>query len=265
MHLLDKIQGWAQSGPMGNDKQIEPITTILTLGSLASQAYGAYQAAQGADTQTIGPNEIRRRLARTQGVANQMQGQYGLMSRIGKDLMDPNSGANQQQYQMMQDKGQNQLALQQLLAKRQAASMGQDSGITQAQSQGATAQSARNLGQQYQQGLSQNRQVGIGTLGQAQGLLGRIGQMQTGIDENIAQSAIAQNQQKRQDELRRNQMIAQGMSGLGSGMMEAGTYFDSGNQQTPGGFNMETFMNQYAQEGMIWDPVNNKYIENPGT
>jgi hypothetical protein len=258
MHL-ERLQNWAQNGPMANDKQVEPITAMLTLASLATQAYGAYSAAKGADTPTIGPNEIRRRLSRTQGVANQMQGQYGLMSRIGTDLMDPNSGVNQQQYQMMQDQGQNQLALQQLLARRQAASMGQDSGITHAQSQGAAAQSARNLGQQYQQALSQNRQVGIGTLGQAQGLLGRIGQMQTGIDENIAQAAIARNQQKRQDELRRNQMMAQGMSGLGSGLMEAGTVF-SPQSGVPTGFDMATFMQGYVPEGYVWDEATNKII-----
>ena len=58
-------------------------------------------------------------------------------------------------------------------------------------------------------------------------------------------------------------MIAQGMSGLGSGMMAAGTALDSGNQEMPGGFNMATFMNQYAPEGTVWDEQTNAYIDDP--
>ena len=261
MHL-ERLQNWAQNGPIANDKQA-PFPWMLAAG-VASNLAGAYLGSRAPKTESIGPNRIRKMMAPAQDVVNQMQGQYGTMSRMGQDLIDPNSNINQQQYQMMQQQGQNQLALQQLLARRQAASMGQDSGITQAQSRGAMAQTARNLGQDYQRALSQNRQVGIGTLGQAQGLLGRIGQMQTGISENIAQAAIAQNQRQREDELRRNQMLAEGITGIGSGLMGAWSSSLPTNTPTPTGFNMEQFMNRYAQEGMIWDPENNKYIEDPG-
>ena len=33
MHLIDKIQGWVESGPMGNDKQIDPVTLAVIAGA----------------------------------------------------------------------------------------------------------------------------------------------------------------------------------------------------------------------------------------
>jgi hypothetical protein len=149
-----------------------------------------------------------------------MQSAYGRMSGIGQDLMDPTSGINQQQYQRMQQQGQNQLALQNLLARRQAAAMGQESGITAAQSRLASSQTARNLGQGYEQALMQNRQAGIGVLGQAGGMLGSIGTLQQGISENVAQAAISRNQQQREEEMRRNELWGSALSGMGGGLMQ---------------------------------------------
>ena len=30
--LIEKINGWVQNGPMGNDKQIDPVTAALVYG-----------------------------------------------------------------------------------------------------------------------------------------------------------------------------------------------------------------------------------------
>ena len=254
MHkLLENINGWVQDGPMGNDKQVNPYLAFAKWAvPTAVSAYGAWKGAQDPETDIISPEDIKQRLRPIQGNINQMQAGYGRMMGIGKDLMDPTSGVNQQQYQMMNEQGQNQMALQNLLARRQAAATGQASGITSAQSTAATGQTARNLGQQYQQGLQQNRQAGIGVLGQAQGLLGNIGRMQTGLSENIAQSAISQNQKQREQELRHNQMIAEGASGLGSGLLQA---WGSGSDATPSNTGIsptdEQLNTQYLTQEMI--------------
>ena len=82
-----------------------------------------------------------------------MQSGYGQMQSMGQGLMDANSSINQQQQQMIRNQSADQLAMQHMLARRQAAAMGQDSGITAAQNratqgrmaQGAMQQTERNL------------------------------------------------------------------------------------------------------------------------
>lgn len=187
---------------------------------VGSSLLSAYLGSKAPTTKALTPEQIRAYMAPMQGVVNQMQAGASRFRGIGQDLMDPSSGVNQQQYGMMQEQGQDQLALQNLLARRQAASMGQSSGITAGHNRLATAQTARNLGQGYQQALMQNRQAGIGVLGQAQGMLGSIGTMQQGITENIAQSAIAQNQQQRMEEMKKSQAWSDAFSGIGTGLMQ---------------------------------------------
>ena len=41
MHLLDKINSWVQSGPMGNDKQLDPVT-IAALGIAGAKTIGGF-------------------------------------------------------------------------------------------------------------------------------------------------------------------------------------------------------------------------------
>jgi hypothetical protein len=219
MHkLLEDINGWVQNGPMGNDKQQIPWGAIAGAGSsLLSGWMGARQN----PNKPLGPGDIKRYMSPMQGVVNQMQGAYGRMQGIGQQMMDPNSGMNQQQQQMMQEQGANQLAMQHMLARRQAAAMGQDSGITAAQNRVSQGQTSRDLYQGHQQALMQNRMQGIGVLGQSQGLLGNIGSMQTGISENIAQSAIAQRQHQMDEWQRRNQIGVDVLGGMGSGFMNA--------------------------------------------
>ena len=140
-------------------------------------------------------------IGQQQGTVGQMQGAYGQSMGFARDMMDPMSVRNVQQRQMMQSQGADNMALQNLLARRQAASMGQESGITQSQQRQSAGQMGRDLNQQYQQMLNQQYMQGLGQFNQAQGLLGSIGSMQSGmgtqqlgIQENIAQAEIARKQ-----------------------------------------------------------------------
>lgn len=223
---LDIINNWVQNGPTANDKQFNPFTltgAIQTAG-LASNLYGAYQGMKQNPNNPITPGEVRGYMAPSQGVVSQMQGGYGQMQSLGQDLMDPNSGINQQQQQMLRNQSADQLAMQHMLARRQAAAMGQDSGITAAQNRATQGQMARGVQQQSQQNFMQNRMQGIGVLGQSQGLLGNIGRMQLGLDENVAQSAIAQKQQQMDAFNERSQQQMDYFGGMGTGLLEyAGT------------------------------------------
>jgi hypothetical protein len=212
--LLENINNWTQSGPMGNDKQ-----WVLPALGMAASAYGAWQGMKKNPNKPFSPGEVRQGMSQTQGVVNQMQGGYGQMQGIGQGLMDPNSGINQQQQQMLRDQSADQLAMQHMLARRQAAAMGQDSGITAAQNRATQAQMSRGVQQQSQQNLMQNRMQGIGVLGQSQGLLGNIGRLQMGLDENATQAGIAARQYEMDDWQRRNQAKADMYSGFGSGLM----------------------------------------------
>ena len=225
---LDKINSWVQNGPIGNDRQFDPITLALGLGATA---YGAYQGMRKNPNKPVSPSEVRRGLSQTQGVVNQMQSGYGQMQGLGQGLMDPNSGINQQQQQMLRDQSADQLAMQHMLARRQAAAMGQDSGITAAQNRATQAQMSRGVQQQSQQNLMQNRMQGIGVLGQSQGLLGNIGRMQMGLDENATQALIAQRQNQMEEWQRRNQAQADMWGGFGSSLM--GQYAAGANAVSP--------------------------------
>jgi hypothetical protein len=208
---------------------MEPFTIAMMLGGAAVKAGAAGMGQRPLDTQAITPGQIRGYMAPVQGTINQMQGSYGQMTGYGQDLMDPTSAINQQQRGMMQQQGANQMALQSILQNRQRAAMGGGggSGMVQAQQRAQQQQLSQSLGQQYQNQMMQNRTQGLGILGNQQSLLGNIGRMQMGVQENIAQSAIAQTEWQRAEELRKRQAqqamvgaIGGGMSSLGSGMME---------------------------------------------
>ena len=135
--------------------------------------------------------EITEYMQPVQDVIGQMQGGYQQSSQYANQMMDPRSAWNQQRQSMMQEQGTSQLALQNLLNRRQAAALGQDSGITQAQARASRGQMGRDLSQMHQQGLMQQQQAGMNQFNQSQGLLGNIMQGQLGVTENITQAEIA--------------------------------------------------------------------------
>ena len=221
---LEQIQNWAHNGPMANDKQ----SFLLPALSIGASLAGGLMGMRENPNRPITPGEVRGDLARSQGVVNQMQSGYGQMQSMGQGLMDANSSINQQQQQMIRNESANQLAMQHMLARRQAAALGQDSGITAAQNRITQGRMAQNAMQQGQQAYMQNRMQGIGVLGQSQGLLGNIGRMQMGLDENIAQARLAERNFEQQEWQRRNQAMSSMLGGIGSGLM--GAY---GNSMTP--------------------------------
>ena len=215
---LEQIQNWAHNGPMANDKQVAWVLPALSVGASVA---GGLMSMRENPNRPITPGEVGRDLSRSQGVVNQMQAGYGQMQGIGQGLMDPNSAINQQQQQMIRNQSADQLAMQHMLARRQAAALGQDSGITAAQNRATQGRMAQGAMQQAQQAFMQNRMQGTGVLGQSQGLLGNIGRMQTGIDENIAQARLAERNFEQQEWQRRNQAMASMFGGIGSGLMGA--------------------------------------------
>lgn len=167
----------------------------------------------------LSPQDIAGYMQPAQDIANQMQTGVGRLSGIGEDLMDPTSTLNQQQQQMLQEQAANQASMQALLNRRQAAAMGQASGITAAQNRTTQAQMARGARQQSLEQQMRNRMSGIGVLGQAQGLLGRLGAFQQGLSENLAQAALAQRQQE-MGQYDRMSTLRQGMySGVSEGLL----------------------------------------------
>ena len=187
---------------------------------------------------SIKPSEVKEYMQPVQdlinqqaGTAGQMQGAYGQSMGFARDMMDPMSSHNLQQRRLMEQQGNQSLALQNLLARRQAAALGQESGITQAQQRTATSAMGRDINQQWKQGLNQQYMQGLGQFNQSQGLLGQIAGLQSGmagqqmgIQENIAQSDIASRQQQMAlDEAYRNRqssfwggILGGGMQGLAS-------------------------------------------------
>lgn len=135
--------------------------------------------------------EITEYMQPVQDVIGQMQGGYQQSSQLANQMMDPRSAMNMQRQGMMQQQGASQLALQNLLNRRQAAALGQESGITQGQARQAQGQMGRDLSQMYQQGLMQQQQAGINQFNTSQGMLGNIMQGQLGVTENITQAEIA--------------------------------------------------------------------------
>ena len=220
MHILNKIQNWTQSGPKGNDKQWLP--QVLGVGA---SLLGGYLSSRQPKTQAISPDDIRAQFMGTEERlgAQDLTTQYGKMGQemagIGREQMDPMSAMNQRQLQMLRGQGASQMALQNLLNQRQAAAMGQSSGITAAQNRAAQAGIGQQTGDLYNQALLQQQQAGIGTLGTAGGMLANQQQMQLGLDENVAQALIAQRGQQRQQEIAQNQQWGSLLGGVGSGLM----------------------------------------------
>tara|TARA_R100000700_G_C3136585_1_gene119839 strand:+ start:39 stop:623 length:585 start_codon:yes stop_codon:yes gene_type:complete len=138
--------------------------------------------------------EITEYMQPVQDVIGQMQGGYDESVSLSRNLMDPNSAVNLQRRNIMGQQGASQLALQNLLNRRQAAALGQESGITQAQTRQARGQMGRDINQMYQQGLGQQYALGLNQFNTSQGLLGNIMQGQLGVTENITQAEIARRQ-----------------------------------------------------------------------
>jgi hypothetical protein len=249
MKLLEKLRNYSTDGPAGNDLQFWPI--VAGVAGIAASAYGGWKANKDRQAMqndprfaAISPGQVKQHMAPVQqqisamgGTVGQMQEGYGEMMGIGRQMMDPRSRMNQQQFGLMKQQGAEQLALQNLLSRRQAASMGQASGISAAQGRAAQTQMGQDIGQRFQQQMIQSRQQGIQQLMANQGLLGQIGGMQQnmggmqmGIQENIAQADIAGRNQRRNMEMQRIAGNQQAWSGVGSGLMGAAGGFggDSG-------------------------------------
>jgi hypothetical protein len=177
--LLNDINGWTQSGPSGNDKQFWGQVAGALAGKAINTIFGGGRR-KAPKYNPITPEQIAEYMKPAQDMISQMQTQ-------AQSYMDPDSQFNVQQRARMEQQGMNQMALQNLMNKRQAAASGLDSGILQAQGRIGQGNLASSLRDQYATQMDRNRQMG-------QGLLGRAFQGQMGISENIAQSAIAQNQ-----------------------------------------------------------------------
>ena len=215
MHkLLENINGWNQSGPAGNDKQ-----WVLPALGIASSLYGAWQGSRPSETQPVSPSEITDTMKPAQDVIGQMQTGYSQMQNLGKDLINPLSVANQKHFSLLNKQGMNQIGLQNILDTRQSANTGVDSGILRAQQREHQRSLRANLSTQFGNTMVQNRAQGIGVLGQSQGLLGNIFQGQVGIQENIAQSLIAQRQAQMEEERRRRAQTSNLFGGIGEGLM----------------------------------------------
>ena len=194
---------------------------IMQLGALGLNDYGMYRRMQDERNRpgALSPEDIAGYMQPAQNIAGQMQAGVNRLSGIGEDLMDPTSSLNQQQQQMLQQQAANQASMQALLNRRQAAAMGQASGITSAQNRMTQVQMARGARQQSLEQQINNRMSGIGVLGQAQGLLGSLGRFQQGLSENLAQAAIAQRQQEIGQHDRMAALRQAQYSGFGEGLL----------------------------------------------
>jgi len=252
--LLEKYRGGRLTiNPKTGLKEAFP----WLLAAAAAGAFGRYmqnkdRGAPPTPT-SVSPGEIQGMMSPVQkqigamgGTVKQMQGQFGIMQGMGKEMMDPTSFRNQQMAEQMRQGSSNQLALQQLLNRRQAGGMGQSSGLLAAQNRAMGSQAQGALGQNLQ-GLMQSQfQGGMGVLGQSQGLLGQIGQMQggmgqmqMGIQENIAQARIAQQNLANQSAMSQWQQKGAGWGALGDIMGGlAGSGADLGD--TRGQYNAST-------------------------
>ena len=214
--LLENINGWVQNGPMGNDKQwILPAIGAVT--SIAGGLMGSSSSNNAPDP--ISPGELSPYFNQARGVMGQMQRHGREMAGIGRSLMDPNSAMNRQQANMMKQQSADNMALQALLARRAGAASGQNPAITAAQLNQSTGQAGRQSMNAIQQSIMQNRNQGIGVLGQSGGMLNQVLQGQMGIGENLAQAAIAQRTQQQQAAQEEGNMWSNILSGVGSAFM----------------------------------------------
>lgn len=220
---LEQLQNWVHNGPNGNSKEAAFLPALLQGAGLAAQAYGAYQASRPTPD-AISPSEIAGYMSPVQGIAGRMGASIGRVGQLGESLMDPTSAINQQQQQMIREQSAEQLAMQALLNRRQAAAMGQESGITAAQNRIAQSRASQAANQQMANALMQSRAQGMNVLGQMPGLLGGLGRFQQGISENIAQAGIAQRQKQIADAERQRMMMGTLFGGVGGGLIDyAGT------------------------------------------
>jgi hypothetical protein len=161
--------------------------------------------------------------------AGQMQGGFDRSMLFAQEMMDPSSQYNAQQQRMMKDQSNEQMAMQAMLQRRQAAATGQTSGITSAQGRLGQENMMSDMRKQYQQQLLQQRMAGMQQFNQSQGLLGNIaslqgsmGQQQLGIQENMAQADIARAQMQMQQEQAKRDRGMSLVSGLMGGVLSGG-------------------------------------------
>ena len=203
--LLENINNWVQSGPTANDKHQINLSTIK----------GYMQPVQA--------------------TVDKLGGAYDEMVGLSRNIMDPQSAMNQQRFDLMRQQSQEQLALQNLLARRKAASMGQDSGITFQNAIQRQQDTGRSLLSSYQQGMLGQQNLGLNVLGQSQGMPGDIMQGQMGIQENIAQGYIANQELKQAKELAEAERKSQFGGGLLGGVLQGATMYLT-NKLNPLGF-----------------------------
>lgn len=220
--LIENINGWVQSGPMGNDKQFTALPYIASALGIGASLFGGAKSGKGPSTPSISPEQIEQYMLPVQEQIDKMGGVYDDTISLSKNIMDPSSALNQQRFNLLKQQGQEQLALQNLLARRQSAAMGQDSGITFSNAMQRQQALGRDILGQYNQSMLGQQNVGLGLRGQGMGLLGSMLQGQLGVSENIAQAAIAQNQAQRDAEMYANQAQGGFYSGLGSSLLTAG-------------------------------------------
>lgn len=163
---------------------------------------------------SITPSQVQQYMLPVQNTIGQMQGAYDESVSLSRNLMDPMSAHNQNQRRLQQEQGANSLALQNLLARREAAATGQDSQFTSSQRMMNSRQMGRDLNQQYQLGLQRNYAQGIGQFNQSQSMLNPIMAGQLGVQENIAQSDIAARKSEMDAQIANRQMNQQTASGL---------------------------------------------------
>ena len=194
MHdLLENIQNWTQSGPMGNDK-MNP--GMMLMGLLAS-AGGIGAAAHGASLmKQIKPGDIRRQLKPWFTEIESMRDQ-------GQGLMDMESETNQMFRKQYMQNAQDIAASQMMMNQR---NMGPGmSGMAQAQGRQAYNQANQQGQQNFMNQFTKNLGTGAGMVNNATSQMGQ-------YSENIAQSYISNIQQQ-------NQMNASLWGGISNGLL----------------------------------------------
>lgn len=203
---------------------MDPVTmAVIAGGSAVMKGYGDWKKNQPAKTKPISPGEIQGYMSPVQGTINQMQAGANQMMGIGQQMMDPGSQRNQAMKNQFMEQNASQQALSALLNRRQAAALGQNSAITGAQNRMSMAQGGRAAMDAFGRQVNQNFMQGVGVLGNAQSLLGNVGKMQFGIQENIAQTAIAQREAQRAQEVAKNKAQGAFWSNMGQGLGSFGT------------------------------------------
>lgn len=194
---------------------MEPISIGLGLAGIASNLYGASQASQGLDLNALSNkagtgylDDWKAAFGRYSDLSDKYLGQ-------ADEYMDPTSGINQSLLNQFTQQGQDFSSMQNRMNQRNLSSggMGGFSGLSnqQAMSFGNAAQ--LQAGNAWQQGLGQNRMLGLNLQGQGANLLDKYVQGQKGYGETMAQGYI-------QNDILRKQSQQAMFGGLGGGLLD---------------------------------------------